>query len=382
MSLSIVFGTPRTLRPCSACSRLAAPSVSSPPIAISPSSPSSAIVVGDRRRAVVALERVRPRGAEDRPAARQDPARRLDRQLLVVALERPAPAVAKADDLVAVDVDPLADDRADDRVQPGAVAAACEDPESHAGARYPAARGPDRQSASASRRAGEELDRDRVRIVGARQAPRRRARHRQNPSRSRGSLAGWSLPRPDVEVGLGVLLVAGRGAVVGAPAALLGAGLERDVEVLRPEDDRRRLVADRRRRPHRLERPVAERVELGERSAASGSISELGVVLGNAVEEQLRADEARRRRRARSSSGGVRARPRRRRARRPSTRTCSDVTRNSNGGVPKPPGVGASAISLCGLRAGATICSATRCKRLAGAREGLGKGREAHGARR
>ncbi len=36
-SLSIVFGTPITGRPCSPCSRAAAPSVSSPPIAISPS---------------------------------------------------------------------------------------------------------------------------------------------------------------------------------------------------------------------------------------------------------------------------------------------------------------------------------------------------------
>jgi hypothetical protein len=36
-SLSIVFGTPTTGRPCSACRRAAAPSVSSPPIAIRPS---------------------------------------------------------------------------------------------------------------------------------------------------------------------------------------------------------------------------------------------------------------------------------------------------------------------------------------------------------
>ncbi len=37
-SLSIVFGTPTTGRPCSTCRRAATPSVSSPPIAISPSS--------------------------------------------------------------------------------------------------------------------------------------------------------------------------------------------------------------------------------------------------------------------------------------------------------------------------------------------------------
>ena len=40
-SLSIVFGTPITGRPCSSCSRDAAPSVSSPPIAISPSTPAA-----------------------------------------------------------------------------------------------------------------------------------------------------------------------------------------------------------------------------------------------------------------------------------------------------------------------------------------------------
>jgi hypothetical protein len=80
---------------------------------------------------VVTLERVRARGAEDRPAARQDPARRLDRQLVVGALERAAPAVAEADDRVAVVVDPLAHDRADRRVQPRAVAAACQHSNSH-----------------------------------------------------------------------------------------------------------------------------------------------------------------------------------------------------------------------------------------------------------
>ena len=38
-------------------------------------------VCADPLHAVLALVRVRPRAAEDRPAARQDPARRLDRQL-------------------------------------------------------------------------------------------------------------------------------------------------------------------------------------------------------------------------------------------------------------------------------------------------------------
>ena len=65
------------------------------------------------------------------PAPRQDPARRLDRQLVVLVLEHAAPAVAKADEGVAVDVDALADDRADDGIQPGAVAPSGEDSEAH-----------------------------------------------------------------------------------------------------------------------------------------------------------------------------------------------------------------------------------------------------------
>ena len=136
-SLSIVFGTPTTGRPCSACSRAAAPSVSSPPIAIRPSRCRPARLSLEPRRPVVALERVGARGAEDRPAAGQDPARGLDRQLVVVVLERPAPAVAEADDGVPVVVDALADDGADDRVEPRAVAAAGEDSDPHTGQSTP-----------------------------------------------------------------------------------------------------------------------------------------------------------------------------------------------------------------------------------------------------
>jgi hypothetical protein len=45
----------------------------------------------------------------------------------VVALERSAPAVPKADELIPMHPDPLADHRTDYRVQTGAVTAACED---------------------------------------------------------------------------------------------------------------------------------------------------------------------------------------------------------------------------------------------------------------
>ena len=130
-SLSIVFGTPSTGRSCSACSLAAAPSVSSPPIAIRPSRSSERRFSRIRSGAVVARERVRARGAEDRAAARQDAARGLHRQLLEGVLERAAPAVAEADDRVSVAVDALADDRPDHGVQPGAVAAAGEHADAH-----------------------------------------------------------------------------------------------------------------------------------------------------------------------------------------------------------------------------------------------------------
>ena len=52
---------------------------------------------------------------------------------MVSRLERAAPAVAEPDELVAVIGHAGAHDRADDRVQPGAVAAAGQNSDSHAG---------------------------------------------------------------------------------------------------------------------------------------------------------------------------------------------------------------------------------------------------------
>ncbi len=89
-------------------------------------------VLPDPLDAPIGLERIGSRGAEDRPAAWEDPADRLDRELLVGALERPAPAVVKADDRVAEAVYPPAHDRADDGVQSGTVAAPGQDPDAHA----------------------------------------------------------------------------------------------------------------------------------------------------------------------------------------------------------------------------------------------------------
>ena len=77
-------------------------------------------------------ERVGARRAEDRPAARQDAADLGHPERHRHVLERALPAVAEPDELVTVDADALADDRADDRVETGAVAAAGEHPDSHA----------------------------------------------------------------------------------------------------------------------------------------------------------------------------------------------------------------------------------------------------------
>ena len=130
-SLSIVFGTPTTLTPSSA-SLVATPRVSSPPIATRASTPSLGEVLLDPLHAVVELERVGARGAEDGAAAGQDAAALLDAELHGHALERAAPAVAVADELEAVALDPLAHHRPDDGVQSGAVPASGEHSDAHA----------------------------------------------------------------------------------------------------------------------------------------------------------------------------------------------------------------------------------------------------------
>ena len=90
-------------------------------------------VLLDLLDAALDLERVGPRGAEDGAAARQDAAALLGMpSSMVSALERALPAVAVADELVAVHLDALADDGADDGVEAGAVAASGEDSDAHA----------------------------------------------------------------------------------------------------------------------------------------------------------------------------------------------------------------------------------------------------------
>src|SRR5215204_4433881 len=78
------------------------------------------------------LERIGPRRPQDRATTRQDAAGRLDRELLVLALERTLPPVAEPDDHVTVHVNALAHDRPDRRVQSLAVAASGEHADAHA----------------------------------------------------------------------------------------------------------------------------------------------------------------------------------------------------------------------------------------------------------
>ena len=126
-SLSIVFGTPTIGMP-SSCRRSATPSVSSPPIGISASTPrrSSVARIACRPPIAVVGERVGARGAEDRAAAREDADGALQVELDRLVLEHPRPAVAKPHEAVLAAREPAAHGGADHGVQPGAVPAAGE----------------------------------------------------------------------------------------------------------------------------------------------------------------------------------------------------------------------------------------------------------------
>src|SRR5947209_15351273 len=80
--------------------------------------------------AAVDLVRISTRGAEDRPAAGQDPRDLARPERHEDALDEPAPALAHAERVPPARERPAAD-RADDRVQPRAVPAAGEDPDPH-----------------------------------------------------------------------------------------------------------------------------------------------------------------------------------------------------------------------------------------------------------
>src|SRR5204862_3884311 len=85
----------------------------------------------DPLNTTVDLERVGPRGAEDRAAARQDAAHLGDAERAGDPLQRASPAVAEPDELVPVRRHALADHGADDRVETGAVATTGQHADAH-----------------------------------------------------------------------------------------------------------------------------------------------------------------------------------------------------------------------------------------------------------
>ena len=97
----------------------ATPRVSSPPMATSASMPLGLEGRLAALHAAVDLERVGARRAEDRAAPGQRAPHGLDVERPGAALDHALPAVEEPDDLVALGVVALADDRPHDRVSPG-----------------------------------------------------------------------------------------------------------------------------------------------------------------------------------------------------------------------------------------------------------------------
>ena len=137
-SLSIVLGTPTTGTLSAASRRRDAERV----LAADGDQGIDALplerLAHQRGAVALALVGIGARRPEDRAAAVQDARRVLRRQLDRVGLEHAGPAVAEADDLMAMAVDPGAHDATDHRVEAGAVAAAGEDAEARHRARHPA----------------------------------------------------------------------------------------------------------------------------------------------------------------------------------------------------------------------------------------------------
>src|SRR3972149_4078475 len=92
--------------------------------------PAGAEPVQDPLRPALDLERVRPRRPQNGAAPMQDPPDVLGRQFDDIVVEQPQPAVADADDLVALSP-PGAGHRPDRRVESRRVSAAGENPDPH-----------------------------------------------------------------------------------------------------------------------------------------------------------------------------------------------------------------------------------------------------------
>ena len=150
-----------------------------------------------------------------------------------------------------------------------------------------------------------------------------------------------------------MLLVSRRGAEVGPLARRLGAELERDVEVLRPELHQRRIPVGL-LGAQLLQHRAGEAVEVAERPRGTGSTS-------TPVERP-----------SRSSSPAALAHQ--------LGALDPDLAVGavpSKKGVPKPPRVKRSAISFSGFRAGATTSSATWCSARAVSANAPGSGSSA-----
>ncbi len=158
----------------------------------------------DLVEAVVDLERVGARRAEDRAAARQDAAHLGHAERHRDVLERALPAVPEPDELVAVDADALADDGADHRVQAGAVAPAGQHTDSHRANPSDSTPG-SQQCCSAARATGRGCGgRRRARRAG-RAAPAASAGYRRPPTLAQlvGEPRDGTRQRPHVTPQLG-----------------------------------------------------------------------------------------------------------------------------------------------------------------------------------
>ncbi len=129
-SLSMVLGTPTAGRP-RCCSRSAAPSVSSPPMATRASSPCASHRGQGTIGALFRGEGIGAGRAQDRPSLGQDGPTLLDSERDRRVLEHTEPTIEEADALVTVTDGAPHDDRADDGVQSRTVTPTGEDADSH-----------------------------------------------------------------------------------------------------------------------------------------------------------------------------------------------------------------------------------------------------------
>ena len=78
------------------------------------------------------FERIRPRGPQDRPPARQDPSRPFRGERNDHSFQHAAPSVGEAGDFIAVTLLAFAHDRPDHRVQAGRIPSSCKNSDPHA----------------------------------------------------------------------------------------------------------------------------------------------------------------------------------------------------------------------------------------------------------